>query len=251
MDVRRRLGNDIRYIINMKLPHVHQIWNYGLGNFIQLTPTIKLMADHFGEPIPVYFDLEFIKQCFIDCPFIRIIDKKPETQPLFGSWLINPRNNCPDYINVYREVCKVIPLEGELPHTYVDQAKEIDAEKYNTVFIRGSGSEEKGYLQSKMPDDRFYQEYFNKNRPGNYSEAFTGSPNDVERSNGLFDMTTYTGGIRLALALIREADFVVANDSGLAHAAAAMNKNMVILWKNTSLPKNGNPGKRTMIKLCT
>lgn len=231
--------------------YVHQIWNYGLGNFINLTPTIKLMADHFGHPVPVYFDLDFIKQCFLDCDFIEILDKKPDSKPLFGSWLTNNRNDCADYINTYREVCKMIPLEGELPHTYVDQAKEIDAPKYNTVFIRGSGQEGKGYLATKMPDDKFYQEYFSKNRVGNYSEAFVGSESDVERSNGLFDMTTHTGGIRLALALIREADLVVANDSGLAHAAGAMNKNMVILWKNTSLPKNGNPGKRTMIKMCT
>ena len=51
-------------------------------------------------------------------------------------------------------------------------------------------------------------------------------------------------------AMIREADFIVCNDTGLAHAAAAMNKPMTILWKNTSLPKNGNPGRYTNIKLC-
>ena len=55
---------------------------------------------------------------------------------------------------------------------------------------------------------------------------------------------------RMALAMIREADYVVANDSGLAHAAGAMNKPMTILWKNTSLPKNANPGKRTNYKMC-
>ena len=41
-------------------------------------------------------------------------------------------------------------------------------------------------------------------------------------SGDLFgSMIKYTSGIRYALALIREADYVVANDSGLAHAAAA------------------------------
>ena len=225
---------------------VHQKWNYGLGNFINLTPTIKLMAEHFGKPIPVYFDLDFIRQCFIDCDFMKILDKKPDSNSLFGSWLINGRNDCPDYINVLREVRKAIPLEGELPHTYVDQAEEIKIkEKGYTLFIRGSGSEALSYLESKMPDDKYYQEYFKGDC------IFTGSESDLERSGDLFSsMQYYVGNIRESLALIREADRVITNDSGLAHAAAAMNKKMIILWKNTSLPKNSNPGKHTLIKMC-
>jgi len=230
---------------------VHQTELYGLGNFINLTPTIKLMADHFDKPIPVYFDLKFIRDCFLDCPFMDILDERPLSSPMFSSALVNLRNSCPDYIHVYKQVTQNLPLMGELPHTYVDQADEIDAPKVNTLFIRGSGSENKIYLNSKMPRDEYYAEYFAKNLAGDYTEAFTGSDKDVERSDGLFDgMTKYVGGIRLALALIREADYVVANDTGLAHAAGAMNKPMVILWKNTSLPKNGNPNKNCNFKLC-
>ena len=235
----------------MTKPWVLQDRLYGLGNFINLTPTIKLMADHFGERIPVYFALEFVEQCFLDCPFIEILKGEPDNSPMFSSGLVNFKNNCPDYIHVYKEITQTIPLSGELPHTYIDTAKEIEASKYNTLFIRGSGSEELYYLNQKMPDDSYYKEYFNENLVGNYTEAFTGSDADITRANGLFNgMTLYTGGIRLALALIREADFIVANDSGLAHAAGAMNKPMCILWKNTSLPKNANPGRRTTYKMC-
>ena len=235
----------------MTKPWIHQHELYGLGNFINLTPTIKLLAEHLGHPISVYFDLDFIKQCYLDCPFIEILDERPSDPPAFSSGLINVRNNCPDYLHVYREVTKRFPLDGELPHTYVDSAVEIEAPKYNTLFIRGSGSEQRAYLDSKMPDDRYYKEYFARNLSGIYTEAFTGSEQDVERADGLFeDMTCYVGGIRLALALIREADYIVANDSGLAHAAAAMQKPMTILWKNTSLPKNGNPNSNCRIRMC-
>ena len=231
---------------------VHQDRLYGLGNFINLTPTIKLMAQHFDKPVPVYFDLEFIRDCFLDCEFIDILDERPNNRELFGSWLVNNvRNNCPDYLHVYKEITKLLPLSDELPHTYVDQAKEIEAPIYNTLFIRGSGSEELYYVSQKMPADSYYRQYFANNLAGNYTQAFAGSEGDIDRANGLFqDMTCYTGGIRLALALIREADYVVSNDSGLAHAAAAMNKPMTILWKNTSLPKNANPGKQTNYKMC-
>jgi hypothetical protein len=224
---------------------------YGLGNFINLTPTLKLLADYIKRPVPVYFDLKFIEECFLDCEFIDILKDKPGERTPITSGLINVRNNCPDWLHVYKEVTKRYPLHGEIPHTYVDQAKEIDAPKYNTVFIRGSGSEDPYYCAMKMPDDEYYKEYFNEYLNGLYTEAFTGSEGDVTRSNGLFKgMTCYTGGIRLALALIREADYVVANDSGLAHAAAAMHKPMTILWKNTALPKNANPNYRCKYKMC-
>jgi len=224
-----------------------------MGNFINLTPVIKMMADHYGEPIPVFFDLKFIEDCFLDCPFIEILKEYPVQYgpPMFSSGLINFRNDCPDYIHVYKEVTKRVPLIGDIPHTYVDQANEIIANSFNTLFIRGSGSEQKIYLDSKMPDDEYYRAYFADNLAGDYTEAFTGSDKDIERAGDLFKgMTCYTGGIRLALALIREADYIVANDSGLAHAAAAMNKPMTILWKNTSLPKNANPNKNCSYKMC-
>ena len=235
----------------MTKPWIYQHELYGLGNFINLTPTIKLLAEHLGYAIPVYFDIAFIRDCFLDCEFMEILDERPTDAPAFTSGLVNIRNDCPDYLYAYKQAAQRYPLEGELPHTYVDRCEEIEAPKFNTVFIRGSGSEELYYLSLKMPHDDYYKEYFAKNLTGIYTEAFTGSEGDVKRSNGLFDgMAKYVGGVRLALALIREADFIVANDSGLAHAAAAMNKPMVILWKNTSLPKNANPSKRCSYKMC-
>ena len=224
---------------------------FGLGNFINLTPTLKLMADHLKKPIPVYFDLKFIEECFLNCDFIEILDDRPDGYPLFGSNLVNYKNDCPDWLFAYKEITKRFPLSGELPHTYVDEAKEIEAHHYNTVFIRGSGSEDLYYCALKMPHDDYYKEYFAENLAGNYTQAFTGSEGDIKRANGLFDgMPHYLGGIRLALALIRESDYIVANDSGLAHAAAAMKKPMTILWKNTSLPKNSNPNPECKIKMC-
>jgi len=228
--------------------YVHQDELYGLGNFINCTPTIKLMADHYGKPVPVYFDLKFIEECFLDCDFIEILKEKPSERPLFTSGLIG-RNTCPDYLHVYKSITQSMPLYGELPHTYVDRCEEIKEFSYNIVFIRGSGSEDPYYVSQKMPDDSYYRAYFNENMTDNYTQAFVGSEGDIKRSNGLFDgMAKYTG-IRLALALIRDADYIVANDSGLAHAAAAMKKNMVILWKNTALPKNANPNEFCTYKM--
>ena len=51
--------------------------------------------------------------------------------------------------------------------------------------------------------------------------------------------------IRKALAIIRDAQLVIANDTGLAHAAGAMNKKLLVLWKDTPFIKNQNPGINT------
>ncbi len=234
--------------------YIHQTSDYGLGNFINLTPTIKLMADHFGHPILVYFDVEFIRDCFTDCPFIDILDKKPDEMSYFTTALVNFKNDCPDYIHAYKQVTQRLPL-GEMGHTYVDQAKEIPVRKDNyTLFIRGSGSEHMIYLNKKMPDDKYYEEYIKGKC------VFTGSDGDKKRMGDLFmwrkgdktgsDFEFVLGDVRKSLALIRDAKLIIANDSGLAHAAGAMNKNMIILWKNTLLPKNCNPGTGTIIKMC-
>lgn len=238
----------------MTKPWIHQHELYGLGNFINLTPTIKLLSEHLGYRIPVYFDFDFIRDCYLDCDFIEILNKRPDDSPAFSSGLVNLHNNCPDYLHVYREVTKRYPLDGDLPHTYIDDAKELEVPKYNVLFIRGSGSERKAYLDSKLPDDKYYLEYVKGKC------AFTGSEADRDRLNKLFtwrkadkigyDMPMYISNIRESLALIREAEYVVSNDSGLAHAAAAMRKNMTILWKDTSLPKNANPNEFCNYKIC-
>jgi ADP-heptose:LPS heptosyltransferase len=47
------------------------------------------------------------------------------------------------------------------------------------------------------------------------------------------------------LSLIQNAKLIISNDTGLAHAAGAMNKNILILWKDTPFIKNQNPGLNT------
>ena len=225
---------------------VHQVYNYGLGNFINLTPTIKMISEYLGEPVPVFFDLDFVRDCFTDCPFIKILDQEPTEREEFGSWMVNFENRIPDYLFVYLQLTKRFPLGGDLPHTYIDSAEEmgIHRGKY-TLFLRGSGSGNNKYLDHKMPDDTYYKEYMTGQC------VFAGSEEDGERSEGLFDgMDCYVGNVRESLALIREADLIIANDTGMAHAAGAMNKNMIMLWKNTALPKNANPGVNTLYRMC-
>jgi hypothetical protein len=54
------------------------------------------------------------------------------------------------------------------------------------------------------------------------------------------------GDIRRSLSLVRDAKKIISNDTGLAHCAGAMNKDILILWKDTPFIKNQNPGKKTI-----
>ena len=68
----------------MKVPfYVHQHPHFALGNFINCTPAIQWLAKKYDARIPVLFDTEYVRQCFLDCPFIEIIDA-PRGKRLFG-----------------------------------------------------------------------------------------------------------------------------------------------------------------------
>jgi len=84
---------------------VLQQHNFGLGNFINCTPAIKKLSQRLGKPIPVYFDLPFVRDCFLDCEFIHILKTKPKEDPLFTSVLTNTSHNTrPDYQFIYHKV---------------------------------------------------------------------------------------------------------------------------------------------------
>jgi ADP-heptose:LPS heptosyltransferase len=54
------------------------------------------------------------------------------------------------------------------------------------------------------------------------------------------------GNIRKSLSMVRDAKKIISNDTGLAHCAAAMKKDLLILWKDTPFVKNQNPNKNTI-----
>ena len=221
----------------------HQL--FGLGNFINLTPAIKGLADYFDCPIPVYFELDHVRQCFTDCDFIEILDEKPFNRELFGSWMVDGRNRLPDWAFVYMNAAIRYNISPEMPHTYIDQASEIKIDEGNyNLFMYGSGNEDSVYMSKKTPDQHHYTDYMYQGL-----DIFTGSTTDFNRVTWFNHMPHYLDNIRKSIALIREADLIITNDTGLAHASGAMNKEVVILWKHTLLPKNGNPGLNTTIKL--
>jgi hypothetical protein len=225
----------------MKVPfYVHQIASHALGNFINCTPAIQWLAKKYDARIPVLFDTEYVRQCFLDCPFIEIIDA-PRGKRLFGSELKAPkRSRWMDCEYIFRQVTgrRWTPEW----HTYVDQPH-IGIQIADTVaLINGSGSEREDYIHSKDPGGHAYAAAC---LPVHHT-TFVGSWEDAKRNPWIENCEARViGDIREALSAISGAACVIANDTGLAHAAGAMNKPLLVLWKNTPFPRCSNPGHNT------
>lgn len=218
---------------------------YALGNFINMTPAIKKLSEKHGV-VDVYFNTDYVKQCFLDCPFINIIEEESTAE--FSSNMFNYK--IPDYKYIFKEVT------GERwtnkYHTYVDEPKEHNVldEDY-LLIINGLGglsvnpNDPKPYWYGKKELNEKILLHIKKHCK--LPVVFTGSESDLMQTPWISDIADRIeiGNIRKSLALVKGAKKIISNDTGLAHCAGAMNKSILILWKDTPFVKNKNPGIAT------
>lgn len=232
------------------MDYIYQHPDFGLGNFINLTPTIKWLHQTTGKRIPAYFSNLNVRRCFSLWNAIEHIYYKPDTDPIFGSNLVNPDNDKPDYQFVFEKITG----QAWTPdwHTYVHiptpnplEQMAICLEPY-VVVICGSGSENSEYFAMKNPGEKAYKNLVYQQAKGIKIYA-VGSYDDADRSPWLAKMADkcFWGDIRVALKIIAGSQAVFSNDCGLAHAAGAMNKPLQILWKDTPRERCKNPGTNT------
>jgi hypothetical protein len=212
----------------MKEFYSEQIQNFGLGNFINITPTLKELSK--THKVVVWFANKTFEQCYIDCDWMTITqDKRP--QPRIHSGTTNFRNTMADW-----EYCwsLVFGNRNVTENTYID-TPDIENPikgKYG-IFINGAGSEVESYLDMKLVDNET-QELIKELSP--IPVYGLGGPNDQNRN--IFD--GYYGDIRLALRIMADAEWIITNATGLYHAAGALNKKQLVLWKDCLYPKNIN-----------
>jgi len=221
--------------------------DFGLGNFIMVTPTIKKMSEILNnKPIEVLFQTPFVKECFINCPFIKPVDTL-SSPPKISSSMIN--STIPDYQYVFETVIgeKWIPKY----HTYIDSPKEYDFSSKGDYIVIANGcatfkNGKPGAWSGKKETPKHIHEFIKQNT--DLPIYFIGSQRDLDVNtpwmSNIADVIELNN-IRKALALIRDSKKAIMNDTGLAHAAGALNKDILILWKDTPFIKNTNPGKYT------
>lgn len=235
------------------MSYIYQHPDFGLGNFINLTPAIQFLYHVECRRIPVYFAKDYVRKCFLNWEAIEILDRKPDTGPLFGSNLVNPENDRPDYQYVFEHITATPWHHGW--HTYVDnvpmtrkEMSQFDAPYL--LIINGSGSDAPEYVSAKDPGEAVYRTALQDLRKMFATKVYAvGSESDAKRAPYLADIAdrSFFGDIRQALKLIGHHGCrgIISNDCGLAHAAGAMNQPLFMLWKNTPRERCKNAGTNT------
>lgn len=208
--------------------YVEQHEGFALGNFVNCTPTIKDLFERFKRPIPVLFRTDYVKECYKFSPYIKHIDE-PFGNRLFGSDLINRRNDMPDAQYIAYQVL------GRMPHSepFIDEVKPAEMKSAYGVFVNGAGVERRDYLERKLVSQSFQRLIATH---CDIPVIGTGSFNDQGRNifHGSY------GNIRRSLELIAGAKWVITNATGFYHVAGAMGKRQLALWKACQLPRNQN-----------
>lgn len=217
-----------------------QLNNARLGNFINLTPTLQSLAEYYGYKVPTYFETNYVRQCFLDAPFLQILQSKPTEDPLITSTAYKRDiYSEPDYKYIWNKYNKLYGFRAEMPHTYVDSpALSGMADLFGRFFVvsNGSGFYDGKYEHLKVIDKAVFNSLINEVP---MRSVFVGSKEDQPHAPKCDYY--FTGDIRASLALIARASFVLTCDGGMMHAAAAMRKPMFVLWKNTNSIKSCPP----------
>ena len=206
--------------------------DYGLGNFTNLTPTIKELSKSWGKSVDVYFESPFVEEIFNQSPYINPLKTKPSTKPLFSSSLINKD------IQDWRFVYECFNTDNsKIPHTHVPERK--------TVCIMNGCATNGPKRDAKNPGGDVYKEIISM-IPVDFDLYFIGNVDDWEANDWINECEISTIAVsepQLCQHLIRTCDFVISNDTGWYHVAGAYQKKGFIMWKDTLFLKNQSPNK--------
>jgi len=97
------------------MKYILQDKDHALGNFINCTPTLKALSDYYDARFPVYFETDYVKQCYLDCDFITILNKKPKNI-LFASSMMNKR--IPDWEYIFKEIQRQMGTNPMMSENY-------------------------------------------------------------------------------------------------------------------------------------
>jgi hypothetical protein len=196
-----------------------------LGNFIQCTPMIRALYEKYNTKIKVIFQTEYVKQCYINSPYIEIID-----QPI-GKCLYTTRDLSPTNIkdSTYIQT-KVLGYVSE----YLPFIDEYDNFKGNYgVFINGAGSEVQSYLDRKLVS------FETQKHVKEHSKIpIIGLGSLMDQPRNIFPGVY--GDIPLTLDILNGAKWIITNATGFFHAAGALKKTQLALWKDCQRPRNEN-----------
>jgi len=212
---------------------------YGLGNFIMLTPALRLL----NKKVNVFFESKNISSLFRDCPFINTLNSKPKGKPFITSEKPKRAKGESDIRAYCRKISKYAPKL--LPNTYVDKCNDMpllkeDDIKYVAMFHGCLGPI---FRKRKNLDVDVRQMMIDKVIERGHIPVLLGSAADNKHfwhENNTDGCVNYLGQISLreSVSILNQCDFFVSNDTGLYHVAGALEKNGLVMWYKTDITKN-------------
>lgn len=216
---------------------------FGLGNFINLTPTLQVLFEIFGSKIPVFFESQYVKDFFEDCHFIEILSVRPSSNPILSSSIINKK--VPDWIYIYQYAKH--HLGYDLParlkyHTYVPHRKKAVILK-SAVLINGCANP--SLFEVKSVDSLTWRRIVLKLKELGYKVTIVGGGDDYRFWKRSFLLQDIDNCVFDNPSMVKEeiqvGAKVIGNDTGLVHLAGALKKETFVLWKDTNFMKNISP----------
>ena len=224
--------------------YVAQPKSYGMGNFINCTPTIQTLYEHFGEAIPVYFDTPAVASMFANWKAIRPIKQHNGYERLFGSNMVNRK--IPDYQYIHHNITQQLGIKrANIPHSYVDAHEPPAPWQAGEYVVIARGGVAGGFWEEKKEvGDEIYRHIMERIA---LPKVIIGNDADYTRSlhrmEDWADTTLVLNDVVKSLGLLNGARYVIANDTGMYHAAGALKKDVFVIWKDTPFVKNKSPHK--------
>lgn len=212
--------------------------SYVLGNFVMATPMLRGLSEKLGHRVLVYFSSQQVRSLYVECPFISILDKKPDTEPFCSSKRIDGEPGDSAYEAYYR---KFVGDPKDMPNSYVDGAitcelPRLAGRKYVAV-IHGCFSKQRQFRQKKAIGTNTLMHIVNKLKEHEIIPVILGADYDWPwwKDVNLSGCRIYIGTQRItdAVSLLKQCDAFIANDTGLYHVGGALGMKGLCIWKAT------------------
>ena len=223
--------------------------DWGIGDFVLATPALKSLSLLWNRPVPVFFDDTYVEQAFRSCPFIRILESRPDTEPFgdnkYQRSLLRSRDDCEDV--AHHKV--IVGLAHPLSPTYADpcdgvpfpvRISELGPLPPVAFFL---GCNHTRYVEAKRIEPSLMAALIEETVTQGYGRPILlGSASDLNLYwEAILPLVAHLGVINLigritlreTLKVVNTCIAYVSNDTGLYHCANALGKRGLVIWGDT------------------
>lgn len=223
-----------------------QVEGWNLGNFIMATPLLVHYFNKFNTKVPVFFNTKSLEDLYKESPYIKVLSKRPSHKPF-------ETTKCPRREKGESDteaLCRIhFGLhKKDIPHTYVPVKVETVIEKKSPTLAIFNGCLTKK-TEIKDIGDEVRKKMIETTLTAGVVPVILGSKSDFKKFWSKIDLSrtvNYLDKLTLkdTVGVLSQCDYFMSNDTGLYHAAGALNIKGLVIWTKTDEVKNKSPSKK-------